>query len=342
MKVAITHWSAGQPPGGASQRIRGDVIGFLDAGHDVDLYFHNELQELEQNAGNYDLVCTPYIFADQYYDLDAYSDTHLHLTIGGYGNTQKNPRLIKQICETADTVSVLDPGPALYYNEQIELPLDTTHVIPNPPNKGLFKIEPWNEREGYVLTPKIGAWHKKGTMLAEVAAQNGTHVFETHVKHIQFVTQDVNRYPNNVHLKPPVPFSYMPQRYRGAEIVFNAAEKETLPNVCFEAMMSGRPYVSTHDAVALVQSHPELDGGDFGSSVEWFVEEYGEAVYNFDHDPDHLVIRERSELPDAIGELMDDVEKRGDLARAGKRWLDRAYGDYDWTDKAELIADQVD
>lgn len=338
MKVAITHWSIGEPPGGASQRIRGDVKGFVEAGHDVDLYYHDELQRLEERMEDYDLVSTPYLFADQYHDLDAYEDTHHHLQIGGFGNTRKDPNLIKQTVESADSVSVLDPNPALFYADQIDLDLQETTLIPNPPNKELFEPQPWDATDAYIFTPKIGAYHKTGQILQYVAAGNPTHVFEAHVKHIEIVNQYVERWPMNVHLKPPVPFSFMPMRYMGSELVLNAAERETLPNVAYEAMMSGRPYVSTEDAAAFIQKIQDLDSDDFGSSVDWFLGEHPDHT-----DPNHLVSVEDTERLDmVVGELMDNRDRRKRLGERGVEWVSDVFGEWGWREKAELIVEQAE
>lgn len=340
LDVAISWWSPSEPPGGSSQAIRGNVKAFVDAGHDVELYWHDQMALLESRADRYDLVLVPYLWANQYRDLEAYRDTHLHLQIGGYGNPENDHRLMTRVLEAADSVSVLDVGPAQFYDEVDGMVLDDVAVIPNAPNADLFEPQPADATEGFVFTPKTGAYHKTGRLLAYTASRLPMTTFEAHLKR----PQDFNRAtgaqkPANVHLKPPVPFPAMGTRYREALMVFNAAERETLPNVCYEAMLSERAYVGYREAAAKLQTVPDLDADDFGLSAADWLDEYRADVYAGDH---LWLVSRQDQLPRAVEALLQDDAERRRVATAGREWIENALGDYTWERKAELIVECMD
>lgn len=339
LRVAIGWWRSSEPPGGASQAIRGNVKAFRDAGHDVTLYYDNQMALLESHLDRYDLVLTPYLWADQYRNLSAFAeaDARFVLQIGGFGNMDRDVRLLARTIAAADLVTVLDPSPALHYNEQVDLPLDEVLVIPNAPNLDVFDPQPVEATEGFVLSPKVGAFHKTGALLAGTAQSTPAITYEAHVKRPRDYGEATGfQNPGNVHLKPPVPFSAMPSRYRDAVMVFNAAERETLPNVCFEAMMSERAYVAYREAVAMIQTIPDLDPGDFGANVEWFMDEYQSRFYAGDH---LYLVPDPDTLPEAVRGLYTAEEERWAIAARGREWVAALGREYDWARKAELIVD---
>lgn len=337
LDVAVSWWSPSSPPGGSSQAIRGNIKAFVDAGHDVDLYYHNQMALLESRAAEYDLVLCPYLWAHQYRDLDAYADTHFHLQIGGYGNPQNDDALMERVLEATDSVSALDPGPVQFYGNMDGMEMDDVAIIPNAPNHGLFDEQPDDATEGYVLTPKTGAFHKTGALLVQAASQTPSITYEAHLKRAKDFQQATGgQKPANVHLKPPVPFTAMPERYRGALLVFNAAERETLPNVCFEAMLSGRAYVAHSEAVAQLQTIPDLDPGDFGLDAQAFLELYQADLYAGDH---LYLVSEPDMLGAAVENLLNNPDERRAVADRGREWIESISG-YTWQRKAELILEQ--
>lgn len=292
---------------------------------------------LESRLEEFDLVSTSYLFANQYRDVDAFAEasTHFLLQVRGYGNPDQPDERLERVLEAADTVTVLDPGVAQFYSHLMDL--EEVSVVPNPPNLELFDAQDPDASEGFVLTPKTGSLHKSGAILAQTAAQTPAVTYEAHIKRPQDFLQATNgQKPGNIHLKPPVPFTAMPRRYRDSLLVFNAAERETLPNVCYEALMSQRPYVAYRDAAATLQTIPDLDTDDFGLTAQAFLEKYLDQMYAGDH---LYLVSDQTTLPQAISQLLDDRDEREAVARRGREWVESTFQDYGWKEKAETLVE---
>lgn len=339
MKIAVLWWSPSVPPGGASQAIRGNVCGFDSAGHDVHLYYREHITELEERAHEYDIVFSPLLYSDDYGNLSNYEDTHLHVQIGGYGSHKKKLDRFVEVAEAADTISCLDPNPVLNHFNQADTGVDI-HVIPNAPNIDLFAESPEWADKGFVLVPKIGSDHKTGNILATIASKCDVVTFETHVRDMETVHQSLEvEMPGNVKMRPPVPFTQMQRRYDECSIVMSSSERETLPNVAFEAFITGKPYVCTMSSIGMIQTLPIIDTSDFGTSVDWFMQQYESEFYSGKH---AAVIGNTSIMDECIHYLMRNREERAEMAQRGKAWVSKNFSEYSWKTKAQKIIELVE
>lgn len=324
MKVCLSWWRPGHRPGGRAQAIRGNVRGFLEAGHDVDLWFRDDLlADPDAVEANYDLLVVPYI------DVAIDMEIPVHLQLGGYGNPDLDGAVIERALEAATSVSVLDPRLAFHYADRAGLDLNRARVIPNAPNVDLFEPLDAYLEGGHVLAPKVGGPYKRPEILNGIARSTPAITYRT------FAGTDPPPVATNVVIRPAVPLSGMPDVYEAASVVLNPSVREGLPNVAFEAFASQRPFVSTPRGIALLQTIPEgvLDAGDFGLTAAAFTDAYRPLFY----EGDHYKTAARSHLPDLVSDLMRDRRRRHELAERGRAWIDAL--DYSWRDKAGRIVE---
>lgn len=325
MKVAVMWWPMSE--GGSQQAIRGNVKAFED--HDVDLYLGDEtVNELVECADEYDFVLTPFVHYSG--DLTAFEDTHLHLQFGGYP-VEANIEQTQKIVNAADSVSCLDPSILTdFYSQHLNIDLSQVSVIPNPPNWELFESHPYEASDEFAFIPKIGSEQKQVDELTEVAKNARTEHFESH-----YVGNNRVDLPDNVTLRPSVPFSHMPNRYRDARVIVNPSRLDVLPNTAFEAFMSHRPYICKPSAIGHVQSIPAeaLDTDEFGMSVSHWRNLHEDHI----GEADHYVSASRPEdIADAVFNLMTDLQYWHEVTDAADDWLD-AWARWSWKDKGELL-----
>lgn len=325
-RVCVSWWPPTQRPGGRAQAIRGNVIGFLDAGFEVDMWFRDDLiANADEVEDRYDLLVVPYI------DVAIEMDIPVHIQIGGYGSPQLDDQSIRGALDVADSVSVLDPRLAFHLNDRAGLDLDRASIIPNAPNTELFDPQDWSHQEGHVLVPKVGGPYKRPDILNPIAWET------TALTYRAFSGPDPPGVADNVAIQPAVPLSGMPDVYGAASLVFNASERDGLPNVVYESFCTERPLVATPRGIGFLQTIPvgALDVGDFGTPASWFAEEY-RTLFN-EGQEDHYVTASESHLAVVLRDLMSDPVRRRRLAKRGRAWIDGL--GYTWADKAELIVE---
>jgi glycosyltransferase involved in cell wall biosynthesis len=331
VNVAVCWWPPGPAPGGRTQAIRGNTRGFQAAGHDVDLWYKPEITDGEMPDDDYDLILTPFIDT-MWGDTSA----HVHLQLGGYGPPDLDDEAVRNVVDAADTVSVLDTRLAYHYQDRVGLDPADARVIPNPPNVDLFDAQPWGSTSGYAMIPKVGGPYKSAQRASDLAAKTPDVTYWTR-------TDENTGLAGNVLTAAPVPLSAMPADYGRAELVVNPAKREGLPNVAFEAMLSERPYVAPRKATAEIQLLPAaaLDPDDFGAPASWWRD------HTLDYEPgDHLVPADDAYLPNAVLDLLHDRDRRKDVGRRGREWVEQTFGTgedrWDWTSKAEAIVSVTD
>lgn len=328
MKVALTWWGPSFTAGGRTQAIRGNVSGFRDAGHVVDVYWREELGRLRESADDYDLIVTPYV------DTTIDTSAHVHLQIGGSGDPDAEPDDFTPSFQAANTISVLDPRLALHFCQFADLDLRASTIIPNAPNLELFPRQPFDEAEGTVLCPKIDDRYKRANILNKVASHTRDVSYRAHAPSPPpALMPNVTKYGY-------VPLSAMPRLYAEASMVFNPSHREGLPNVAFEAFLSGRPFVTTPNGIGLLQTIPkdELDPGDFGRNSYEFIETY-RGLFNRG---DHYVTAAPEQLTQVIPDLLYDRDTAQEMAISGLEWVEQLGKRYTWEAKAEAIVGQVD
>lgn len=324
MKVAVAWWAPNLAAGGRAQAIRGNTRGFLEAGHDVDLYWRRDVNALQENADRYDVIVIPF------FDVQLDVDTHVHLQVGGYDDPDADADYFRRAFEAADSISVLDPRLAMHFHEVAGLDLDDVVVIPNAANTELFPPQPRDRETGIVFVPKIGGPYKKAEELNVIASGCQDVTFEAHV------SGEPPRLLANVIKRASIPLSGMPRRYGDASLVLNPSLREGLPNVAFEAFMSDRVFTATPDGIGLLQTIPmgALDVSDFGASASWFLDEYRGAF----HTGEHYVTATPTQLRDVIPAYLNRREDRDVVATAGRDWIE-AFAAFSWAGKADVLLD---
>lgn len=327
MRVALSWWPPQPSPGGRSQAIRGNVVGFLEAGHDVDLYWSSEVDDLRDRAGEYDLIVAPYydVFFD---DVDT---PHL-LQMGGWDSPDRDPGYFKEAFMKADILASIDPALVEHFQDLVDLDPSSVAIVPNAPNRDLFDVQDHDREEGFVLVPKIGGPYKSADLLNQVAGRSHDTLYEAHVG-----GEPPALYPN-VTKRPGVPLSSMPDRYARASIVLNPSERETGPNVAVESFLSERPFVATPGGIGHLLTLPKEEIETFTPGLpaaDYLSTPTQEAAAG-----NHFLTAPPEALPEMIQELMFDVEERRALARRGREWVEA--WDYSWADKAAALVDLVD
>lgn len=327
MHLALGWWEISH--GGSQQAVRGNVKALKEAGHDVDLYLGPEMQQLEQRTGEYDVVVLPFIHYDGIWE--AFEDTHVHLQLGGFP-AQPNPAATQKAIEYADTVSALDPSIVGFYQQQISVDSSEIALIPNAPNRDLFDRQPLDTSDGHALVVKLGSANKGATELEQVANHAPEQSFEVH-----YTGKDAPSLPDCVTMRPPVPFSEMPQRYAQARAVLNPSSRDVLPNTFFEAILSGRPYLCRGTAIGHIQSVPAdtLETDHWGRSVDWWNDAVGPAVGGGRH---FIACDSAEELGTSASMLLDDdnSDAREELITAADEWLE-SWGGWDWESKGHAL-----
>lgn len=312
MNIALSWWTPTN--GGSQQAIRGNYMGLEKLGHDVDIYWHTILDRLEASIDQYDLVILPYAFYSRDARILKEADAHVHLQLGGWGANDFNR--LARMADVADTISTLDPQLYRAFSERApSLTEQDVRVIPNPPNFELFDKTPTGD---VYFTPKVGDKHKEGQWLRQIAEEHDDKMF------VANATGDVNsRLPDNVEIRPPVPFTWMPEIYREARAVVNPAQREGLPNTCFEAFLTATPYVAVEeDGIGDIQTLPEPPVDDFGLTVSEFMDKHAEDVGTGDH------------YARTVDEATPDV---GD---AGREWAESwLIEQWSWKEKMEQIVE---
>lgn len=335
MRIALLWWMPEESPGGARQAVRGNVKGVRDAGHEIDLYYADSSGPLMRNAGDYDMVISPVIYEEDYVDMGAFDDTHLHLQIGGFGDLNKGFDGIKSAINKADSVSALDLRPLFRFKKGGGMDVSDIRIIPNPPNLDLFDRENREESEGFVLVPKVGCTHKTGTLLHDVARTCGNITFEAHVDNTSTLMECSEEVlPQNVRPKPPVPFTHMQSRYRDCSMVFNASERDCLPNTVYEGFMTGRPVVADKSGIGTTQTIPNLDTTDFGMSAKAFQEKYKDDFFAGRH---VMVTEEVGRMGNCMTDVLMDKGEWRELSDRGHNWVHETYSDWGWQEKIETI-----
>lgn len=328
MRVALSWWPPQTAPGGRSQAIRGNVLGFLEAGHDVDLYWPSQLEEFRDRADEYDLIVAPY-YDIHFDDVDV---PHI-LQMGGWDSPDRDPGYFKEAFQRADILTSIDPGLVEHFQELVDLDPAAVSIVPNAPNRRLFDVQDHGAEEGFVLVPKIGGPYKTADLLNQVAGGTYETTFEAHV------AGDPPPLHRNVVKRPGVPLSTMPRRYARSTIVLNPSERETGPNVAVEAFLSQRPFVATSGGIGDLLTLPKEEIASFTpglAATEYLSSATAEQIGAGEH---YLATRPEI-LRELIPELMHDVDWRHDLARRGREWVDA--WDYTWADKAAALVDLVD
>lgn len=334
MNLALTWASPTNPPGSAAQAVRGHVVGLLGAGHEVTAYYGDRLGALPSavSDGAHDAVIWPSnLFSAQ--QLHAVKDdVHMHFHLIGV-DTPGNPTAFQEALDAADSISAVDPNAATWFAERFDVDLSEIAIIPNPPNRDLFEATGIPD-DGFVFAPKIGASQKDGTGLADVAELTPNVTYEAHAGNRDALPW----LPFNVRVKPPVPWSRMPERYAGCAFVCNPAAHEGLPNVAYEAFCSGRAYVSRPEALGKIQSLPtgEIRPEDFGTRANWFEQQYGE-LYDTGQ---HYVTAEGHELANAVRNLDQANGGMDFLGERAREWVDAF--EWSWPDTARAIVDAIE
>ncbi|MFB6073618.1 MAG: hypothetical protein ABEJ89_01240 [Haloarculaceae archaeon] len=326
MKVALALPELSTRPGTLSLEARGDVRGFERAGHDVTLYYDTDRQRLAADADGYDLV----VLTSLATTVET-GDAHLHHQIGGYGPQEMDPRLVANTFANADTVSMLDPAIAnkAPWFQAIDADPDEVAVIPSPPNPDLFPAQPREASDGTVLIPNLGDEYAPDGRCARIVRHTPTITYRAHASGVSHAL------PSNVQRFPPVPVSAAPDRYAGAELVFNPAQAAALPDACYRAFCSERAYVSAPEAIGGLQSLPAevIDTAAFGESVAWWRDTYRASYF----EGDHYAVADAQSLPDVLSTLMEDRQQRWELAERGREWIESVFDGWGWREKAEAL-----
>ena len=337
LSIAVSWWQISA--GGSRQAVRGNVRALQAAGHDVDLYFGNELRQLEASASAYDAVVLPYIHYAG--DWSAYEDTHVHLQLGGFP-AEAQPAQSKQAIETADTVSALDPSIISYFQQYWQLdPIDIA-LVPNPPNRDLFPRHDRDMAQDHAFVPKLGSAQKDAQELGGIATASPDTEY-----HVLYTGEGVPpSLSPNVQYWPSVPLTQMPTQYRDARVICNPSHKDVLPNTAFEAWLSGRPYVCRDGAIGHIQSVPAdvLDTMWWGRSVTDWYSAYADYLGTGDHyigrgdeiDTDGAAEAADTALGESVQGLMTDAEFWRETVAAADAWLD-TWGDWDWESKGHVL-----
>lgn len=328
MKVALSWW---QPSaGGSRQAIRGNCRALRAVADEVDLYWLEELGSADLDQ--YDVTVVPYIQLTGQVAPDAFADTHLHLQLGGYA-PDPDPRAIQATVRAADTISALDPSIVRAYGDAVDFPTDAIGVVPNPPNWALFETHPIDAAEGWVLAPQASKAVADAPGVDALAERTPGIRYETH-------GTGVTGAPDNVVVRPPVPLTAMPGRYRQASVVAVPGPYDVLPNTAFEAFLSGRPYVCDERALGRVQSLPAdvLDPEAFGTSVASFDDRFGDDYGAGEHyvgcDGPRTIATEAKRL--ATGD-----RDAAPLVSKSVEWL-AAWGGWDWPAKGRALRAMID
>lgn len=326
MRLAVSWWDP--TTGGSQQAIRGNTRALQDAGHDVDLYLASQIGQLEAHADEYDAVVIPYVH--YHGDLAAFDDTHLHLQLGGYP-AEPQPAATQQSLQAADTVSCLDPSILGYYQQWLDIDIASVALIPNPPNRALFDRQPAKDAGEHALVVKLGSAQKGAGELYDIAKAARTETFVVH----HTGENGAPDLPDNVWLRPPVPFVAMPRQYGRARLVVNPSTQDVLPNTAFEAFLSGRPYVCRPEAIGQVQSIPAaaLEPGEFGRSVDWWHGVHRAAIGAGEH---VVLCEEPEEFGQAILELVTNDREWRRVVEAADEWLE-SWGAWDWESKGHAL-----
>jgi hypothetical protein len=331
VKVALSLPEATPHAGELSLAIRGNVLGFQQAGHDVTVYYESDLPRLAGHTEEYDLVVLPYL--DKTIDT---GETHLHHEIGWFGPQDLDPRLVANTFEKSDSVSMSDPAmpeKAAWFGH-LDVTVDHVAMIPSPPPLDLFPGQPREAGDGTVLIPTLRDEYAPDRRCAAIVRHTPMITYRAHSRNLD------HGLPGNVRRYPPVPVSALPRRYGGVELVFNPAQIEALPSTCSRAFCSKRAYVSANEAIGALQTIPAdaIDTDGFGASVGWWLGSYESSFFQ----GDHYFSPGTEGLPEVLEMVMGDRELRWEVAERGREWIETIFGEWGWQQKAETIVGLVD
>lgn len=328
MNVALSWWHPTN--GGSQQAIRGNVKALREAGHDVTLYYANEISQMEADQAAYDFVLIPY---PQYPgDLDVYEDTHVHLQLGGFA-ADPNPGQTLYTARNVDTVSVLDPSYVDFLSQHVTVNKSNLALIPNAPNFDLFSVE--DHTNEFVLVAGIGSAQKPTTDMAKIARQTP----DLDYKVLYNGEQPPEIGEDNVFLYPAVPFTQMPEMYKQASAVLNPSKRDVLPNTAFEAFITGTPYVVRNEAIGFVQSVEEsfVDLDAFGSSVADWMDQYKSEIGSGRHFANG---RSNEDIARSVRIVHDDDDTRQEVVEEASDFM-RTWHDWTWQRKGEVLTEVV-
>lgn len=194
--------------------------------------------------------------------------------------------------------------------------------------------------DGHVLVPKIGNRYKPGDALATIAAATPDVVYETSVVQPLGTTEATGTpdLPPNVYVRPGVPYTAMPRRYRRASAVLNVSEQEAGPNVAYEAWLADRPFLCTPGGIGYHKSLPAVavDVDDVGAPMEWWLDH--RRGYVGAGNGEHYRAAEPAALADRVRAVIANDELRADLVEGGREWLAQLRG-YGWAERARTIVE---
>lgn len=336
MKVALAWAPPTNPPGSAMQAIRGHVKGLQEAGHEVDVYYGPHLEKLLLRQKEYHFVIWP----SNLYGKKEFRELDVHKHFHFIGVDQpNNEEAFKEAVRISDSMSAVDPNCTVFFGSYMGMTLDDCRLIPNSPNTDLFTAEEPPSEDSFILSPKIGANQKEGSGLRRVSERTPNQQYETHAGD----TSTVPRMPFNVTIKPAVPWTLMPGRYRDCSMVVNPSQNEGLPNVAYEAFASQRLYLSTKAAIGDVQMLP-LD------SMEEWVSNLGKPVFQFEkqhidiyREGDHYVATDGyDELVRKVEDSYVNEEKRWNKAIKASKWANTLSELWKWEDVSQAIVEAVE
>jgi hypothetical protein len=330
VNVALSLPAVTPQAGELSLEARGNVRGFQRAGHDVTLYYESDLPQLAAETDEYDLVVLTSL--DKTIETD---ETHLHHQIGGFGSQDLDPRLVANTFQKADTVSVVDPAlpEKAPWFELLDVTTDDVAMVPSPPDPDLFPARSREHSDGTALVPNLGTEYAPDRRCARIVRHTPTVTYRAHAREADYSL------PGNVNRHPPVPVSATPRTYGRAELVFDPAGAEALSTPCYRALCASRAYVSANEAIGALQTLPAdvVDTGNFGASVAWWQDTYRVSFF----EGDHYFSTNTEGLPEVLSTVMDDPELRWTVAERGREWVETAFDDWGWQEKAETVVELV-
>lgn len=333
MKIALCWASPENPPGSATQAIRGHTTGLQANNIHVDLYYDELLNELPERQDEYRAVIWPSNLFNAY-QIKALEDVHRHFHLIGV-DMPSNETAFQEALYEADSISCVDPNCAYFFSQRFDLELSDITLIPNSPNLDVFpQYEPTNG--GYVFSPKTGAAQKQGHSLIDIAEVCPNSVFETHTASPDVLAP----VPFNVNVKPPVSWSQMPPRYKDSSFVLNVAQNEGLPNVCFEAFCSNRLYVSIESSIGRVQTVHKNNLSDlaFGIDMQTFHDKYNEYYRTGEH---YITGQSVDDLVEVTRELRRNRGYRDLVASEGREWVEEFGELWSWKDVSKTMLEVI-